>query len=112
MAYKLLDAVSAAGVSSPIWLSGAGEDHSVQVVITGGTVVVISLEGTLDNRGAASPSWFIIGQYTFDAADLAAKKVLFHVNSKVVEGIRLNLNTFTHVGQTLTAKYSPERLAA
>lgn len=108
MAYRLLDAVGTTGASSSIFLAKPTDTHTVQVVTT--TVagaVVIDLEGSLDNRGVtdANAAWLALGSYTFTAGDLTAKQAMFHVISRVVPRIRVNLTSYTPNAGTLTAKY-------
>ena len=108
MAHKLLDAVGVSGASAAVILSEIVGAHTVQIMTTtAATAVVIDLEGSLSNRGTASPTWFALASYTFTAADLAAKKAMFHVADKPVKQVRLNLTTYTPASGTLTALYTP-----
>lgn len=111
MAFKLLDAATVAGASAIVYLPHIQtiEMHTVTASFTSGTAVVIALEGTLDNRGVANADkkWAALATHTFSADEITAKFAEFHIASKGVLAVRLNLTTFTTAGGTLTAKYQP-----
>lgn len=107
MAFKMLDAVTAAATSGIVYLDKPYSKHTVEVSFTSGSAVVIALEGTLGDRGNTSPIWEALKTYTFTADDITAKQRTFVVVDIPVNAVRLNLTTFTTAGGTLTARYEP-----
>lgn len=113
MAHKLLNAVTATGPGSSIFLQEKQEDHTVQIEYIDAnasiSALVVNLEGSLDGRDIpdASAQWFVLDTYTFDAAALLVKKGMFHTLSKLVTRVRLNLVTATGIGagDSVSAKY-------
>lgn len=110
MAFKMLSAVTTTGASNIVYLAEPSESHTVSASFTSGTAVVIALEGSLEGRESASPEWFALATHTFSADEITAKQAMFHVASKPVKAVRLNLTTFTTAGGNLTARYQSDNL--
>jgi len=81
------------------------KDHTVQATFTGGpSAVVIDLEGSLDGS-----TWYQLAEHTASSAELSDGALMFHVVSKFIRHVRLNLVTFTG-GTNLTAIYDAENI--
>lgn len=105
MAVKLLDAVDSTG-AGPSWRVQMGvREHTVAMVSTGSpTVVTVLLEGSLDGI-----TWYVLAEHNWISAELSASKAMFHVTSKLVTYVRLNLDTLTAgTSPTITGKYEGE----
>ena len=102
MAVKLLDAVTTTGVSPSFPLRMGVMDHTVQVTFTGApTVVSVVLEGSLDEG-----TWYQLATHNILGDDLVDQQSMFHVTSKLVTSVRLNLITLTGgASPTLTGLY-------
>lgn len=105
MAVKLLDAVTSTGVSSSWPLRMGVKEHTVQATFTGDpTAVTILLEGSLDEQ-----TWYQLAVHNAIGDDLTNQQTMFHVTSKLVNAIRINLSTLTGgTSPTVTALYDGE----
>jgi len=98
MAFKLLDAATATGVSESIdFRSRKPINHTVQLDYTGSpTVVEIDLEGSLDGD-----NWISMASHT-----AGGTPDMFHVTDKMVRHLRVNLTTLTGgTSPTVTVRY-------
>ncbi len=104
MAIKLLNAVTATGVSQPTEVQPAKSWHTVQATMGGtvvATAVTIALEGSVDGI-----TWFSLASHAFSGAEISAEQAMFHVADKTVPFIRLNLTALTGgTAPTVTAWY-------
>lgn len=102
MAVRLLDAVPSTGVSSD-WPTRMGVlEHTIQGMLTGSpSSVVIDLDGSLDGD-----TYYQLASHTVTAQELATDSFMFHVTSKLVRYVRLNLVTLSGgTSPTVTAIY-------
>lgn len=92
---KLLDGATSTGASSnTVGMDKLCVRHSVEVVFTGSiTVLIIALEGSIDGN-----TWHELVSHTLTAAEISAKKALFHSIHKGVLRSRCNITTFTGSG--------------
>ena len=113
MKVKLLDAATAAGASNSVVLNAPVSNHTVECTYVDAnasiSAVTIKLQGSLDDRGVTdgNANWYDLATHTFSAAEITAKKAMFHVTDKPVTRVRLNLSTLTGegAGDTVTAYY-------
>jgi|TARA_Y100000310_G_scaffold53827_1_gene49347 hypothetical protein len=113
MAIKILDAATATGAGSSIFLSKPTSKHTLQADIVDAnaslSVIVIEFQGSTDNRGVtdANAKWFNLDSHTFTAAEITALTAMWHVVNKPINRIRINVLTLTGVsaGDTVTVKY-------
>lgn len=91
MAVRLLEAATVTGVS-PKWNIRAGSiEHTIQCVCTGNpTAVTTELEGSLDGV-----TWYQLAAHIWTSAEITAQAAMFHVSSKLVTNVRVNLSTLT-----------------
>lgn len=102
MAVKLLNKVTALGIS-PTWdVRMKPRHHTVEIEVTGApTAVTLSLEGSLTKNGFES-----LADHILTAEELTAGRAMFHVADKTVRAVRLNLLLLTGgTAPTITAHY-------
>ena len=105
MAVKLLNAVTSTGASGSWPLRMGVKEHTVQATFTGDpTAVSIILEGSLDEQ-----TWYQLAIHNALGDDLVNQQTMFHVTSKLVNAVRINLSTLTGGSSpTVTALYEGE----
>lgn len=103
MAVRLLDAASSTGVSTAWYLSSGANEHTVQCMATGSpTSVVVELEGSLDNG-----TWYQLAEHLWSNSELSNQAAMFHVSSKLVGYVRINLTTMSGGSSpTMTVLYT------
>ena len=100
MAIRLLNSVTTTGVGSSYSVRKGILDHTVQATWTGNpTAVRINLEGSLDNS-----TFYQLATHNCQPEEITNQSTMFHVTSKMVDFVRLNLETFTG-GTSLTGLY-------
>jgi hypothetical protein len=89
MAVKLLTLATSVGVG-PSWRIRAGAlEHTVQCTATGNpTSVITELEGSLDGD-----IWYQLAAHSWSSSEIAAQAAMFHVSTKLVTHVRINLTT-------------------
>lgn len=102
MSIKLLDAVTSATVSDAYSPQDALNDHTVQIIVTGGpTDVVGKLCVSLDGQ-----NYCVIGTYTMTAAEIAHGCGIYHTPGYRSNHIKLELATLSGgISPTVTALY-------
>ena len=105
MAVRLLNAVTSTGASGSWPLRMGVKEHTVQATFTGDpTAVSIILEGSLDEQ-----TWYQLAIHNTLGDDLVNQQTMFHVTSKLVNAVRINLSTLTGGSSpTVTALYEGE----
>lgn len=104
MRSRLLDAVTATGAGSSIFLAEPKSKHKVDISFvdadTSITVLVVELQSSSDGRAVADADavWTTEVTMTFSAAQLTAKKGVFNIVDKLMKRIRLNVKTATGIG--------------
>ena len=99
MGIKLLDGVEAAGASASILKVSGKKDHTVSISFEStGTVsaLVVSLEGSIDG----GLTWHDLAAHTLSGTELTNGYAMFHVTDKIVDRIRLNIDSVTEDGTT------------
>lgn len=108
MAVLLLNAATATGAGSVHIVRPRPSKHTVAATMGGtvvATAVTVDLEGSLDNS-----TWFSLDSHPFTAAEITAEAAMFHVVSRPVRYVRLNLVTLTGgTAPTVTGKYESGR---
>ena len=101
MAVKLLDAATTTG-ASPRWKAYKASYHTIQADVTGSpTAVTIDLEGSLNDG-----TYFTLATHPFTSAELTAASAMFHVESKYVEYVKVNVtNLQGGTSPTVTVRY-------
>lgn len=111
MSLILIDAQTATGAGTAIHLARGISKGTVEIFFTGTvTSLVLTLEGTIDNSSQVNKQlalWFPLVTYTLSAAELAAKKAMFHYLDKPVESIRANVSTYAGTGP-VSVLYLPD----
>jgi len=102
MATRLLSSVTTTGAGNSWGVRMGVMEHTVQCTFTGNpTAVTIELEGSLDNE-----TWYQLAGHKVSTGDITDSKTMFHVTSKLVTYVRLNLTTLEGgTAPTLTAIY-------
>ncbi len=116
MAHLLLADAKTIGAGNSIQLSKPVSDHTVAVdyVDADSTIsnIVVALQGSVSNRGESDSSakWFDLAAYTFTSADRSAKSAMFHVVSRPVNRVRLNIITLNgaDTNDFVNARYTPK----
>ena len=105
MAVRLLNAVTSTGAGSSWPLRMGVKEHTVQATFTGNpTAVSIILEGSLDEQ-----TWYQLAVHNALGDDITNQQTMFHVTSKLVNAVRINLSTLTGGSSpTVTALYEGE----
>ncbi len=97
-----LNEVSAVDVSSTITLQSAMADHSLEIKITGTvSALTVDLEGSLSGN-----FWAQLASHALTAAEIAALGAIFHVESRIVEMVRVRISAYTGTG-TVSIWYTP-----
>lgn len=118
MAHLLLNAVTTTGASNGLHLAEVTKDHTVDIdwldPTNNITALVVALEGSNSNRGVsdAAAKWAQLASHTATAGEITAEELMFHVLSKDVKRVRLNITTLTGgagAGDVVNGRYTEGR---
>lgn len=106
MAVQLLNAATSTGTSNSWTIRRGAIEHTVQATVTGSpTAVQIDLEGSLDGT-----TWYKLAAHNFSAGDISNQNTMFHVSSKMVTYVRVNVISLTGGSSpTITVLYDWHR---
>ena len=106
MAVRLLDAATATGVGDTWNIRSGAANHTLQGTATGNpTGITTDLEGSLDGV-----TWYTLAAHKWVNGELTDQQAMFHVLSKYVTYVRVNLTTLTGgTSPTVTIKYDSDR---
>lgn len=89
--YTLIKGAGATGPGNAVDLTETVGKHSLSVSFTGGgSALSIAFEGTQDGS-----TWHTIVTHNLSAAEISAKKAMWHIVDKPVRTIRANISTLT-----------------
>lgn len=110
-AFEFGGGLDTAGKSKPIPNTNA-INHTVQFNLGGGVAAgdTFSLEGTIDKVAVDAPdtyNWASLATHSITAAEVSAGLVIFHVDGKLVNGVRGSIDSISG-GALSKPKYMPD----
>ena len=99
----MIDEASVVGVySSDLNLQSAMHNHSVEIRLTGNvTALTVNVEGSLSGN-----HWGLLASHILSSSEISNKGALFHIESKLVEKIRVRIINYSGTG-TVSIWYTP-----
>lgn len=92
----LVNAIQGGKSAAPMILARTSKDHTFTAHFDTGslTVCTVNILGSIDNQ-----NYFIIGSHDFSAAELTAKRAMFHILDKPINFLKAEATVITGTGK-------------